>query len=347
MLKIKIQLPKLKCTINKFSFIIVLILSQNLQAKTSELKHCLIKNLKTSDQNVSVESIIKKCEKTNKSVEASPKRKITPLENRIKQERATQNSPNVITPHMLNYMLPLTYTSHPNQQLAENLSNNPEGQIDKFEAKFQLSFKAPVFENIFKKNDGLYFAFTMQSFWQMYKSSLSSPFRETNYQPEVFYFIENDWQSGPWKNPIIMFGIEHQSNGRAQQLSRSWNRIYANFIFEKDNLVISFKPWYRLPEHKKLNPLQAKGDDNPDIGKFMGNFEFRSVYHWKNQNFSLMIRNNLKSNNKGAIELGWTFPMGKRFKGYTQIFSGYGESLIDYNHKINRIGIGILLTDFL
>ncbi|MBW1838234.1 MAG: phospholipase A, partial [Deltaproteobacteria bacterium] len=66
--------------------------------------------------------------------------------------------------------------------------------------------------------------------------------------------------------------------------------------------------------------------------------------------FSLMLRNNLESGFKrGAVEAGWSFPLWKYkyFKGYMQYFSGYGESMIDYNRYVNRIGIGILLSDFL
>ena len=107
-----------------------------------------------------------------------------------------------------------------------------------------------------------------------------------------------------------------------------------------------FKPWYRLPEKEKTEPNQPDGDDNPDIGDYMGFFEFSTHYQWDDQTFSMMLRNNLRSeNNRGAIQLDWTFPMGKRFKGYAELFHGYGESLIDYNHKTTRLGIGVLLTD--
>jgi phospholipase A1 len=141
--------------------------------------------------------------------------------------------------------------------------------------------------------------------------------------------------------------VSHQSNGRGGNLSRSWNRVYANLQFEKDNLVVSVKPWWRIPEDKKDDPLDAAGDDNPDIEKYLGHFEFTTLYRRGDHEWSLMLRNNLRSDNKGAVQLEWAFPLWRGVRGYAQYFNGYGESLIDYNAHMERIGIGILLTDLL
>ena len=53
------------------------------------------------------------------------------------------------------------------------------------------------------------------------------------------------------------------------------------------------------------------------------------------------------STGNGSIELNYTFPLpfSARLVGFAQFFSGYGESLIDYNHRQEKIGIGIALTD--
>ena len=97
-------------------------------------------------------------------------------------------------------------------------------------------------KDVLFKNSRLFFAYTNLSFWQAYNSRFSSPFRETNHEPEMFLLIPQKWSLFDWHNQLIAIGFNHQSNGQTGTLSRSWNRIYANFIFERNNLVVSFKP---------------------------------------------------------------------------------------------------------
>ncbi|MCJ7501340.1 phospholipase A, partial [bacterium] len=67
----------------------------------------------------------------------------------------------------------------------------------------------------------------------------------------------------------------------------------------------------------------------------------------KDHSFTMMLRNNLRSDNRGAVEVGWSYPLKGRMKGYLQIFEGYGESLVDYDYRMTRVGMGILLADWL
>ena len=145
----------------------------------------------------------------------------------------------------------------------------------------------------------------------------------------------------PW--PVrLNIGFNHQSNGRSVPLSRSWNRIVANVGLERDNFNLLLKTWYRLPE-EDLN------DDNPDITKYMGYGELWGTLYWKKQRFAVMLRNNLRSENLGAVQLDWSFPLpwiGDKLSIYVQYFNGYGESLLDYNTSVNRISAGMMLVDW-
>jgi phospholipase A1 len=180
--------------------------------------------------------------------------------------------------------------------------------------------------------------------WQLYNRDISSPFRETNYEPEAFLAFDTDWTIFGLNNRFFFIGISHQSNGREKSLSRSWNRIYANFIMRRGNMVISLKPWYRIPEG-------SEDDDNPHIEDYLGYGELRAIYRTGDNTFGMMLRNNLEfdDNNKGALQLDWSFPLPgtDRIKGFIQYFKGYGECLLDYNVSTSRLGFGLLLTDFL
>ncbi|ASJ95678.1 phospholipase A [Shewanella marisflavi] len=269
------------------------------------------------------------------------------LDKRVKDELATSESPFVITPHKVNYFFPVTYNSSPNMDpFAEELAEN-NSEIDNLEAKFQISFKFPLMYNVFGDNGHLFVAYTNQSYWQVYNKEISSPFRETNHEPEIFMLFNNDWKIGPLTNSFWGVGAVHQSNGKSGDLSRSWNRIYGTMLFDNGPFALGLKVWWRIPEDEKETPTSAKGDDNPDILDYMGNFELTSVYGIDQHRFTLMLRNNLESPNRGAVEFTWSYPIIGNLRVYTQYFNGYGESLIDYNAHTQRIGIGFSINDIL
>ena len=258
------------------------------------------------------------------------------LDRRIEAERRTRFQPFVLTPHKPNYVLPITYNETPNNAPFDTTS---EGELDNYEIKFQISVKFPIIDDPFGEQGSIQFAYTNLSFWQAYNTDSSSPFRETVHEPELFLVLENNWKFLGFENRLIQLGINHQSNGQSGSSSRSWNRIYADFIFERKNYYLSFRPWIRIGELDE--------DDNPDIETYMGHGEFRAMYAGSKHKLSVMLRNNFQSPNYGAFEIDWSFPMSRRAKWFVQYFNGYGESLIDYNAPVNRLGIGIALTDWL
>jgi phospholipase A1 len=241
-------------------------------------------------------------------------------------------------PHHPNFFLPLKYSNQPNNTPFQGTLIQPDQNLDSLETELQLSFKIKAMEGVFgHDNADLWFGYTITSFWQAYNSDISSPFRETDYEPEVMLVYRTDYEFAGVRWRFLNLGAVHESNGRSEGLSRSWNRLYAQFGLEYDNLSVMIRPWYRIPE-------SVDNDDNPDIEDYMGHGDLQAVYRQNRNAYSMLLRKNFNTG-YGAVELNWSFPLYGRLKGYMQYFNGYGESLIDYNHSQQSFGIGISLTE--
>lgn len=266
------------------------------------------------------------------------------LDKRLKAEQWDQYEPFTLLPHKTNYLMPLTYVDGIASTLSRDGLSAPS---DNIEAKFQLSLKTPLWTKIYKDNGYLFFAFTQQAYWQAYNSEVSSPFRETNYEPELILMLPHYRNYEEAASRILSLSISHQSNGRAGEQSRSWNRLKLSWVTSIGNVFINFEPWYRFSEPVKTSMDDPKGDDNPDITKYMGWFELSAAYKQDDATWRLMLRNNLRSHNKGALRLSYSRPLNRHIRLYTELFTGYGESLIDYDRSVTRFGIGFELNDIL
>lgn len=306
------------------------------------LEQCIAELVRDADPTLTIGELKAECEL--QQIQVQLPKSVPSAMNRLTMEKRTEWNPYVITAHKQNYILPYTYATHPNS--APYVAAG-EDALENEEAKMQISFKVPLIErDLLVLGDSFYFGFTLQSYWQVYNRESSAPFRETDYQPEFFYTMPFG-VTREGRGAALRLGAEHQSNGQSNALSRSWNRVYTQLFYARENYLISLRPWYRLPEEKKDDPLEASGDDNPDIDDYMGYFELQAVAERRKNEYSLMLRNNLRGENRGAIELGVSFPLWGRVRGYAQYFNGYGESLMDYNYRSQRIGFGVLLTDLL
>ena len=235
-------------------------------------------------------------------------------------------------PHRDSYLLLANYSSGNNDQPFKEFS--PDGLESKHvELMYQLSFKMKMLEQAFGYPVDLWFGYTQESFWQAYNRSASSPFRETNYQPELMVTTPLALNLGGVDVRFLTLGMVHQSNGQTSTLSRSWNRIYAQIGAEKGNFAVNFRLWKRLDNSRSDN-------DNIDINDFLGHGDVTASYRWDGHEISMLARRNLHTNH-GALQVGWAFPVAANLKGYVQGFSGYGQSLIDYNYAQKSIGIGV------
>lgn len=262
------------------------------------------------------------------------KPEISVLHKRLLQQQAINDNPFAIAFYKPNYVLPFYYTVSPYRKVYEGYT--PDNQsVSPKEFKAQFSFMVPLWSNILGKDSTINLGYTQQMYWQFYASS--QYFRETNYQPEIFISKKiNDYL-------ITNLGLEHQSNGRGGELERSWNRAYLNLAFSHENFALSLKPWVLL--------FKRSSSDlhNKNIADYMGYGEMIISYKTSNDiNFTLSMRNNLESHFKrGTNELSVSFPLLKKVRGYVQIFSGFGQSLIEYDHYTNAIGFGIALSDWI
>ncbi|WP_407061074.1 phospholipase A [Acinetobacter faecalis] len=244
------------------------------------------------------------------------------------------------------YVFPAFWTSKKHEQPTSGNSQNvisPDEAmpLDSTEMKYQLSLKTKAFESIFGNNGDLWVGYTQSSRWQMYNSDESRPFRETNYEPEASLMFRTNYEMFGLNGRLLGLTFNHQSNGRSDPWSRSWNRVIVNVGFERENFAMIVRPWFRISEN-------AEDDNNPDIENYIGRGDLTAFYRYKDQDFSLMLRHSLKGgdDSRGAAQFDWNFPISGRLRGKFQLFHGYGESLIDYNHKATYVGLGVSLLDW-
>jgi phospholipase A1 len=242
------------------------------------------------------------------------------------------------------YVLPVFATTHQNNLPASpnpvDTATTPLG-MQNVEGKFQLSLKTKLWQGVFGDVGDLWVGYTQDSYWQVYNSKLSRPFRETDYQPEAMLVFDTDYHVFGWNGRLLSIGLNHQSNGQSDPLSRSWNRVIARIGFERADWTIVFRPWWRIPE-------SAKDDNNPDISNYMGRADVQIIHEWRGQEFSLTLRDSLRggSQQHGSGRFTWSFPLAGNLRGYMELFKGYGESMIDYNHNATYLGAGISFLDW-
>ncbi len=245
-----------------------------------------------------------------------------------------------LSPYRANYILPLGWTDFNYKEWTPT-----DGDYSHFETEIQISFKLNIYDNLFGYGEHYYLAYSQRSFWQLYIPS--SPFREHNFNPELFvvFPVGSNMLYG-LKN--IEYGYAHISNGQGnikktnnsdaypnlKNRSRSINYIYAKFVWQKSAMIYNLKVWIPFWWKKALS-------DNPDIIDYWGFMSFKTMYFYKKHLFTFKIRGNPVKLKAGS-EFTYSYPVS-HVKGvyyYFKMFKGYGESLIDYNNNITKYSFG-------
>ncbi len=256
---------------------------------------------------------------------------------------------------------PLSFSVVGSDAVNRQPSSNAEGRTatsfvnyNHNETRLQLSMRTKVAQGLLTagdaaQKDSLWVAYSQQSYWQLFSGDISRPFRTTDHEPEVIYVYPTDAQLPfDWRLRYTGAGLVHQSNGQALPLSRSWNRVYLMAGAELDKRwMVQARLWKRLSEN-------AGSDDNPGIENTIGRGELKTLWNFNQQHsFGLTWLTSLRQHSNGSTRLEWLRTLGSRDDGgksnlrlHTQIFTGYGDSLIDYNHKRTVVSVGLSLLDF-
>ncbi|MCX7168704.1 MAG: phospholipase A [Proteobacteria bacterium] len=253
----------------------------------------------------------------------------------------------VVKTYLPNFYLPVHYTSNINR--APNSPTYPETIRNNYrqtESKFQISLRAKAFEGLLLPNADLWLAFTQRSLWQFWNRQESEPFRSNDFQPEAIYVVPIReglvTLPGGWKWRMAQLGAAHQSNGQSDPLSRSWNRVYAAAAFERGDFGLSFKVNHRTSEPGE--------DDNPGLMRYIGNTEVAATWLPGLTTASLVWRMHPANSDSGSLQFDWSYPVVREkpngLRWYVQLFSGYGETMLDYNHRQTSIGAGLSLFQY-
>jgi phospholipase A1 len=302
-------------------------------------ERCLLEQLEAAPGETTVEELRRLCGALTggETGAASGDGSESAVERRIDAERRTIGLEFVITPHHPNYVLLYSHNFEGND-LSVPVDEAEDQAIRDDELKFQLSLKMPLWRGLFSENNDLLFGFTLAAWWQAYAGDLSAPFRDINYQPELFL----RHYGGPelFGVPIAGWdvGYVHQSNGRGGDLSRTWDRIVGRLGFDlSEELALGVEAWYRIPE-------SGDRDDNPGIERWLGYGQARLVWAPGRHTVTAMVR---PASVATTFELSWSFHLRNGVRLYSQYFDGYGESLLDYDKPSRRLGLGLAVSDFL
>ncbi len=240
------------------------------------------------------------------------------------------------------YILPASWTDAVNREPSSPAPDHSVTEpltLKSAEVKYQISLKTKFAHRFFGTPASLWGGYTQSSRWQVYNGATSRPFRETNYEPELMMVLPLKLLLAGWDVQMATLALNHQSNGRSLPLSRSWNRVVVGAAAERGDWVAELRAWQRIRE-------KPGADDNPDIEDHIGRAELRVGRFWGEQTLALQLRHTLRggARSRGSAQFDYVFPISGALHGHVQLFEGYGESLIDYNRRQTRLGVGVTIA---
>lgn len=202
------------------------------------------------------------------------------------------------------------------------------------DVKFQISISQRLTKSTLPWHTYLFLMYTQKTFWNVFEKSL--PMRDMNFNPGIGItkpFFSKDRYVGQ-----MTLLIEHESNGRDGDASRSWNRIslYGS-VMVNDWLMVHAKYWIPIID----------GQNNRDILKYCGIFQHGVSVTTPNKKFGLSLilqkRAGWNFNFNTIVEFNWLVHKKSNQYLFVQYYNGYGENLLDYKRFHSRLRAGIVI----
>lgn len=200
--------------------------------------------------------------------------------------------------------------------------------------KFQISIAQKLTKSTLPWGTYLYLFYTQKVFWNVLENSM--PMTDLNFNPGIGLtkpvFIKDRFVG---KLSLI---LEHESNGRDGDESRSWNKVsLSGSVMVDPNFVVSAKFWIPIID----------GVNNKDILKYCGIYQSGFQFQSSNRKFSLGVTLTQRStgffNMNTCVEAAWRWSTNTNQYLFLQFYSGYGEGLLDYNVYSSHIRAGIVI----
>lgn len=200
------------------------------------------------------------------------------------------------------------------------------------DAKFQISVRQRLTNSVLPFRTYLFLTYTQLAFWDIFQESF--PFRDINFNPTIGIgrplVYENRYLGE------INLQLEHESNGKDEEASRSWNKI-------------SFSSSLRFNNHwsyfGKLWIPFVDGENNPDIVRYKGYGLFALSYN-KNEKYNMSVVINPRTGFGNAnITVNYSYRLFKKENQYLffEFYNGYGEGLLDYKEFHQRFRLGFVI----
>ena len=202
------------------------------------------------------------------------------------------------------------------------------------DVKFQISFRQRLTKSILPFHSYLFLSYSQKAMWNIFEESL--PFHDLNFNPGIGVQTPIFGKGKLVGSTLIM--VEHESNGRDGEASRSWNKIsFAGSAYINRNLMVHAKTWIPIID----------GQQNKDILRYSGIFQTGAQYISTNKRWvadvTFVKRKGWDLSFNTILNVG--FRIRKKDNQFLMLhfYDGYGENMLDYNKYHCRLRIGLLI----